>query len=657
MNLMSEKYQHALAYLIINSSFVADLGLFHGRMGIVLFFAHYGRAVQDKCYEDFAGDLLDEIYEEIHWDMPVNLENGLCGIGWGIEYLVQQGFMKGNTDEILADIDRKVMELDPLRMTDLSFRRGLAGIAFYVIARLNAYREIDILPFDDAYLHALQQALQKAQFVKDTYISQQIKESLFHILDGTPNKCMDLSFCLTEDIPDLSEIDFTKIDNLGLSKGLAGVLLRAFASYNYLQPKTLEGSPSIFLFDEECRGQNYGIGTYVNQLIEALKGTRYSVFSIHLKSGRTHALEIRKEETVTHIYVGDLHRKCYKKDWNTIRQQYYRSVSLLLSPFLKANCSLFHMNYVQMASLADCLKAMCPHSQAILTVHYTDWSFALLGNHARLQEILDTPLQDDNSQSVVESIENWRKDLKHFDRIIAIAKHSYQDLMDIYQVPEEKLTCIPHGLEDKYPGLSQVERNQLRQKFGFTATDKILIFAGKLDTVKGVSLLIKAFRVLKRQYSELRLIIAGDGNYKEVLENCQPEWAYITFTGFVDKPTLYELYAISDIGVLPSLHEEFGFVALEMMMMKVSLIVGKTSGLSELVVPNKTGLLVKWEEEESKNINHLAEAIVQFIENPKRSQEYARWGRERYWCKYNIDLLKERMLEYYSKSYDIKNRH
>ena len=74
MNLMSEKYQHALAYLIINSSFVADLGLFHGRMGIVLFFAHYGRAVQDKCYEDFAGDLLDEIYEEIHWDMPVNLE-------------------------------------------------------------------------------------------------------------------------------------------------------------------------------------------------------------------------------------------------------------------------------------------------------------------------------------------------------------------------------------------------------------------------------------------------------------------------------------------------------------------------------------------------------------------------------------------------------
>ena len=647
MNLMSEKYQQALAYLTINSSFVADLGLFHGRMGIVLFFAHYGRAVQEKCYEDFAGDLLDEIYEEIHWDMPVNLENGLCGIGWGIEYLVQQGFMKGNTDEILADIDRKVMEIDPLRMTDLSFRRGLAGIAFYVIARLNAHRETDILPFDDAYLQALQQALQKAQFVKEAYISQRIKEALFHILEGTSDKCMDLSFCLTEDIPGLSEIDFTKIDNLGLSKGLAGILWRAFDSVNYPQPQTLEESPSIFLFDEECRGQNYGIGTYVNQLIEVLKGTRYSVFSVHLKSGRTHALAIRKEETITHIYVGDLHRKCYKKDWNTIHRQYYRSVSLVLSPFLKVNSSLFHMNYVQMAALADCLKAMCPHSQTILTVHYTDWSFALLGNHTRLQEILGSSLQDDNSESVVESIENWRNDLKHFDRIIAIAKHSYQDLMDIYQVPEEKLTCIPHGLEDKYPGLSPVERNRLRQKFGFTDTDKILIFAGRLDAVKGVFLLIKAFRVLKRQYPELRLIIAGDGNYKEVLADCQPEWAWVTFTGFVDKPTLYELYSISDIGVLPSLHEEFGFVALEMMMMEVPLIVGETTGLSELMVPNKTGVLVKWGEEESKNINHLAEAIAWFIENPEQCQEYARWGRERYLNLYSGSMFREHMLAMY----------
>ena len=58
------------------------------------------------------------------------------------------------------------MELDPLRMTDLSFRRGLTGIAFYVIARLNANRATSALPFDDAYLTSLQQALERAEFTE-----------------------------------------------------------------------------------------------------------------------------------------------------------------------------------------------------------------------------------------------------------------------------------------------------------------------------------------------------------------------------------------------------------------------------------------------------------------------------------------------------------
>ena len=52
-------------------------------MGIILFFARYAHTTQSKHYEDFARCLLDELYEEAQEDLPVNLENGLCGIGWG----------------------------------------------------------------------------------------------------------------------------------------------------------------------------------------------------------------------------------------------------------------------------------------------------------------------------------------------------------------------------------------------------------------------------------------------------------------------------------------------------------------------------------------------------------------------------------------------
>ena len=219
MNLTPGKYEQALAYLTINCSFLGDLSLFHGRMGIILFFAHYARATQ----------------------------NGLCGIGWGIEYLVQQGVMEGDTDEILADIDRKVMELDPLRITNWGFRRGLAGIAFYVIARLNANRTTAALPFDDAYLTSLQQALERAEFTEKEEVPADLPVVFNQALKGEK---------LTLSLPDFlthSELSLDKSFDeilLGLEEGLAGWLwsnLDSAAVRTDWLPKT---DKCIFLFDE-----------------------------------------------------------------------------------------------------------------------------------------------------------------------------------------------------------------------------------------------------------------------------------------------------------------------------------------------------------------------------------------------------------------------
>ena len=93
-------------HLILHSIDIEDIGLFHGKMGVVLFFAHYARYTDQAIYDDFAGELLEEISENIPETLPINLETGLCGIGWGIEYLIQNGFMEGDSNEILAGIDQ-----------------------------------------------------------------------------------------------------------------------------------------------------------------------------------------------------------------------------------------------------------------------------------------------------------------------------------------------------------------------------------------------------------------------------------------------------------------------------------------------------------------------------------------------------------------------
>lgn len=147
-------------HLMLHASFSKEPGLFHGKMGIVLFFVHYAQYTGSTNHELFAELLLEEIYRDITFQTPLNFESGLCGIGWGIEYLVQNHFMKGDTDEILEDIDRKVMEYAPLRILKHNVKTGVGGILNYVYMRLLSSRKknknntFDSLFLEELYLVA-----------------------------------------------------------------------------------------------------------------------------------------------------------------------------------------------------------------------------------------------------------------------------------------------------------------------------------------------------------------------------------------------------------------------------------------------------------------------------------------------------------------------
>lgn len=145
--------QRIANHLIISTCNFPEAGLYHGKMGIVLFFAHYARYTRNSIYDDFAGELLDDIFEEIDEDLAIHFESGLCGIGWAIEYLLQNGFMEGNSDEILWEIDKKVMERNLLRVKDNSVKTGLTGLSYYITKRLHSsYRDQQTAPFDEKYL-------------------------------------------------------------------------------------------------------------------------------------------------------------------------------------------------------------------------------------------------------------------------------------------------------------------------------------------------------------------------------------------------------------------------------------------------------------------------------------------------------------------------
>ena len=86
------------------------VGLFGGKTGLAIYFYHQARSTGEKRYEIFAGKLLDSMYKQIHKELPMDLQSGLAGICSGILHLMETGFVKGNPNYVLKELDDKIIK-------------------------------------------------------------------------------------------------------------------------------------------------------------------------------------------------------------------------------------------------------------------------------------------------------------------------------------------------------------------------------------------------------------------------------------------------------------------------------------------------------------------------------------------------------------------
>ncbi len=136
-------------FLLLNASYIENLGLLNGKMGIAIFFFHYAKYTNNKVFENYAGELIDEIYEDANSNINIDFENGLTGIGWGIEYLAVNGFIEADTDIVLADIDNAVYNSMAKSPHFLNDDKNLFCYGLYLLSRLNGQK------IDDENLNTL----------------------------------------------------------------------------------------------------------------------------------------------------------------------------------------------------------------------------------------------------------------------------------------------------------------------------------------------------------------------------------------------------------------------------------------------------------------------------------------------------------------------
>lgn len=206
-----------LREVILHCCDIADNGLLNGKMGIALSLAEYARNCHCSAAEDVADFLVRRITNSLHRHGNISFGSGLSGIGWGIEYLAHNGFIKINTKDVCEEIDREIMRISPTRIADFSLESGLEGILVYVNAHLHS--NIASPPFDAKYIGELNLSVRnhiESGQACDSF--QEQAKIFFAIIDGqdcTIN--MDLLQFVA-----VQSGSFTYYNGFGLQKGLAG---------------------------------------------------------------------------------------------------------------------------------------------------------------------------------------------------------------------------------------------------------------------------------------------------------------------------------------------------------------------------------------------------------------------------------------------------
>lgn len=185
--------------------------------------------------------------------------------------------------------------------------------------------------------------------------------------------------------------------------------------------------------------------------------------------------------------------------------------------------------------------------------------------------------------------------VKQADTIISPSESEKKYLQYLYNTPVEKITVISPGVDTSlfYP----MDKTQTKLAVGASPDHKMILFAGRIDPVKGLDVLLYAMRILFTKKPDIKAclwIVGGDVSQEpetwskelQKLEQLRKLLDLHTTVRFVGQQPQHELpkyYNAADLVVMPSHYESFGLTALEAMACGTPVITTNVTGVSELL--------------------------------------------------------------------------
>lgn len=257
--------------------------------------------------------------------------------------------------------------------------------------------------------------------------------------------------------------------------------------------------------------------------------------------------------------------------------------------------------------------------------------------------------------STLHSMDRWAKarplgrmygwTARFADRLIAVSEDVQNFHVTYTGVPKDKFVTIENGVDlQRFVG-QETAGHAVRREFGLDASSLVFGIVGRLTPPKGHDTFIKAAALIRQKTPQARFLVIGDGPLREGLEAQARELGLgsaIIFTGL--RKDIPAMLAALDVLVFSSLWEGLPVALLEGMAAARPVVATTVGGIPDVVLPDKTALLVP-----PSDADALALACLKAASDTEMRLSMGRLGLERVRAQYSMDKMIDRTSDLYAK--------
>jgi glycosyltransferase involved in cell wall biosynthesis len=208
------------------------------------------------------------------------------------------------------------------------------------------------------------------------------------------------------------------------------------------------------------------------------------------------------------------------------------------------------------------------------------------------------------------------------DVVIPVSGTMCEQIMSQPLLDRSKVVFIRNAIPVEDFGRAE-GRAAERSELDLPADASVLGYAGRIDKVKRIDLLLKAFSQVLAQRPEARLVIVGEGSLKAEMETLAGTLGVsqaVRWPGF--HRNMPKLLAAIDIYVQSSINEGLSLSILEAMAAEKAVVATSVGGTKEVITDGETGLLVP-----PGSSAAIATAVIALLDDPNRRASISRAAR------------------------------